>query len=119
MEELSNDELVNRILDVIDGTYIGTNAWDQNAPHATLRVIQDVIKENIRISLAEGDWTKHYKWIPRHVSVVGEITRGLPDIKMSEKARKEVLALIEKAQKPERDIVSTTSYRQYRTSKVA
>lgn len=95
------DELVQNVIDVIRGSIIPRSAWDQDSPHATLNVIQDIIMDNLQFS--DEPWTKQYRWVPRHVSIVGSIKRGLDDITMSAKARKEVLALIEQAQRPERD----------------
>jgi hypothetical protein len=98
------DETVRAIMDVIDGTSISTSAWDQQAPHSTLRVIQDRIKENIREMIGGDDWTTRYRWVPRHVTLEGDIRRGLEDIKMSAKARKEIIALLDASVKPERGI---------------
>lgn len=102
MPELTNDELVQNVIDVIRGSIIPAYAFDQNSKHASLKVVQDIIIDNLRFS--DEEWTKQYRWIPRHVTIVGNIERGLEDIKMSAKARKEVLALIAAAQKPERDV---------------
>lgn len=109
-----NDELVQNVIDVIRGSIIPAYAWDQNGPHASLKVVQDTIIDNLRFS--DEPWTKHYRWVPRHVTIVGNIERGLEDIKMSAKARKEVLALIAESKKPQRDVISTTDYKQYKSA---
>jgi hypothetical protein len=97
--ELTNDELIQNVIDVVQGTVVPRYAMD-SSPELVYHIVTNRIMENLRYSKEE--WTRSYRWVPRHVTIVGNIERGLKDIKMSAKTRAEINALIKRSQMPER-----------------